>query len=338
MPVIRTGDVAYPGSASQSRPSIVSVADSIVELELTLRGELVVTGALTLREDNILRLIRRIQVNLGGNPIKIIGDNSGLGAAFKILYYMNQLQYGDLPEFTAPGTGVATHTFEAAVRIPFSLPENLSKQLGVGRHASAMQAVEEDLEVVIDWGDTTDIFSAGTATLQNTLVEIDAVTDPNINPVPQSFQLKEQTQNLQLTAGANTNEPAPLNRQGTVPYIFLLGIDNSVRDDDAYNRLRFFRNNNELEMDKSWLALKANAKSRAKLQGAVLPVGISMAIFDQAMDMSQAIPVGDQAETKGWRVDVDHDALTNDFRLFAHHFALEMLPGAVEIEAQKAGR
>lgn len=331
MPKVRTGQIALTEN-QQSNPSDIAIADTVTDLLLTLTGELNVTAAATLFEDGIMRLLQRIQVTLGGETIKEIGDNGVNGAALKMLFFFNQLQYGVLPQLTQPAVGVGVNAFNVSVRIPFSLPPRLSSALGAGRHISAMQAVDEDLQIVVDWGAVGDVISAGTATLQNVSLEVAAVTDPNLNEIETPMILNEKTQNLQLTTGANTADQVSLNRVGTVPYIMLLGIDAGARNSDVWNRLTYLRNTVERELDLSWDAMQAASKEAAGLQGVTLPVGVNMALFDESEDLSGALPVGDQRETKGWQLQINHDALTAAFRLFHHHYSLERIvaeaPGA----------
>lgn len=324
MPKIRTGQIPFTAN-SQSRPSLITVKDAITDVMLRLSGDLVVTGAVTLLEDNILRLVQRVQLLLDGNPFKIIGDSSGLGAAFKLLFYANKFQYGVFPPFTAPGVGVATHPFDVTVKIPLSLPRNLSDQMGMARHISSMIVGARDLEVNVDWGDTPDIFSAGVATLANVSIEVIAVTDPNLNEIEEHMILQEATQNLAVTAGVNAREQVVLNKSGLLPYIFMMGIDNGIRADAVWNRLLFLRNTTLQELDMSWEAMRAAAMQIASLQDAALPLGINLAVFDEDEDGAGALDVGDGEETSGWDLQVDHAALTAAFRLFAHHFAL--IPG-----------
>ena len=321
MPKPRSGTIAFVEGA-QARPFLVSVKDTMTDIILRLTGVLTVTVGLTLNEDDIMRLLRRIQFTLDGNPFKIIGDSSGNGAAGKLMYYANQLLYGVLPEYTPPGVGVAAHPFDLTIKIPLSLPKRLSGAMGQGRHITSLQTGARELEIVVDWGNLADIYSVGTATLANVQIEVIPVTDPRLNDMPNRMFLQEQTQNLQVTAGANTNEVVQLNKSGLVPYIIMLGLDTDVRNDAVWNRLYFRRNTTEVEIDMSWEAMKAEAKAAASLQGATLPAGINLALFDEAEDGQGMLDVGDQEFTKGWDLTVDHDALGAAFRLFAHHYAL----------------
>lgn len=325
MPKIRTGTIPFAAGA-QSRPHLITVKDAITDVMLRLTGELVVAvDVIALAEDDILRLVRRLQVTLDGMPLKIIGDSSIYGAAFKLLHYFNQIQFGTLPEYVPPGTAIATHAFSATVRIPFSMPERLAVGLGEGRHLSSLQIEARELEIVVDWGVVADVGTpagAGTAALQNVAIEVIAITDPSYNDLDERMILQEATQNLAVTAGANTNEQVPLNKSGLVPYIMLLGLDTSCRNDAVWNRLTFNRNTTNRELDMSWEAMRSATKDAGGLQGATLPTGVAMALFDEDKDGGGFLDVGDSEETSGWDLVVDHDALGAEFRLFAHHYAL----------------
>ena len=54
------------------------------------------------------------------------------------------------------------------------------------------------------------------------------------------------------------------------------------------------------EADLSWAAMKADAKEKAGLQAAVLPVGVNFAIFDEDGSGAGMLDVGDAVKTTGY--------------------------------------
>lgn len=321
----RVGVINF-ASGTQSEAFKIPIKKPIMFIDLIMTGTLVVTGALTLSEDNVLRILRRIQLLLGGKVKKTIGDNSVFASAGRLLYYMAQPLAGMVPDFVPPGVGVATHSFKAALRIFVGMPEQLSKNLENGdllRQATAMQPGSEDLELFVDWGTINDIFSAGAATFgDNPVLEVVVGYDDTIN-IPQAFEWQEFTQSLGIAtgAGANSDFTDDLQKFGTTPYALLMNFDTALLSDAEMNRLRFVINEQIDILDGSWDKLKSDFKAFSGLQAAV-PTGLALAMYDQQLDMGGAIQANDAKIISGWKVHVDHDALTATNRLYAHQFGL----------------
>lgn len=326
MPEIRVGTVAFAAS-QQSDPLLVNVADPITELRLRLTGELNVTVTVALNEDAIQRIVRRIQVTKGGVPIKIIGNNGVTGAAFRIMNPYNRFIFGSAPELVQPALVAGVNAFSATVQIPFTLPRKLYRGLGrgLGRFASMLLPGGEEVRLTVDWGAVADIVSSGTATLQNVQIEVVAVTNNTFNVrrnPPRNF-LKEVTQVLDITAGANTDEPLTLNRNGALPFMFMFNLDNGLRNNSVLNRLRFLQNASGILIDQSFQALRQNGVDLFNLQGATLLDGTAMVVFDRDGRLTGALDLDNPQVFNSFRVNVDHDALTGVFLLLTHHFFLD---------------
>lgn len=326
MPEVRVGEVAFAAS-QQANPLLVNVADPITELRLRLTGELNVTVTVALNEDAIQRIVRRIQVTKGGVPIKIIGNNGVTGAAFRLANPYNRFLFGNAPELVQPALVAGVNAFSATVQIPFALPRTLYQQLGggVGRFVSMLLPGGEEVRVIIDWGAVADIISSGTATLQNVSIEVVAITNNTFNVgenPPRSF-LKEVTQVLDITAGANTDEPITLNRNGALPFMFLFNLDNALRNNAVLNRLRFLQNATGILIDQSFQALRQDGVALFGMQGATLLDGTAMVVFDRDGDLTGALDLDNPQVFNSFRVNIDHDALTGTFLLIAHHFYLD---------------
>ena len=327
MPKIKVGDVALVDNGPS--PSVrIAVKDAIVDVVLCLTGSLVVSSALTLIEDDILNLVKRVVFLLGGKPLRTFGDNSRYGSAFRMLSLVhNRLWYGVLPDHSAPATGVATNAFRATVSVPFRLSDLLFRGVPkVGRNITAMLSGAQELEMVVDWGTTSDIFSAGAATFLDVKIEVIAVTDPSLNRLPRDARmlLREETQNLGVGAGANTAEVLDLNRRGQEPGMFVSVVDNSLRNDALVNRVQVKGNLSETLLDESWAALRAESRARSGLQVA-LPTGVAAAWFDEDGDLSGAVNLDDPAAVKSFQAILDRDAGTGTYKVQAHHVHLDPL-------------
>lgn len=321
----RVGVVNF-ASGTQSEAFKIPIRKPITFIDVILTGTLVVTGALTLSEDNVLRILRRIQLVLGGKVKKTIGDNSVFASAGRLLYYMAQPLAGIVPDFVPPGAGVATHAFKASLRIFVAMPEQLSKNIANGdviRQTTALQPGSEDLELFVDWGTINDIFSAGAATFGDApQLEVIVGYDETII-VAQALEWQEFTQSLALAsgAGANSDFTDDLSKFGSTPFALLMGFDTALLDSDVWNRLRFVVNEQIDILDGSWDFYQAAFKASSGLQAAS-PTGLGLALYDQALDLGGAIQTNDPSKISGWKVHLDHDALTATNRLYAHHFAL----------------
>lgn len=314
-------------SGAQADPFKIPIRDPITFIDVVLTGVITVTVATTLVEDNILNLLKRIQLVLGGRVKKTIGDNSPYGSAGRILYYSNPALFGNSPPFVAPGTGVAAHAFKAVLRIPVQMPPLLSRNMNplAFVKATALHIGSEDLELFVDWGTTADVWSAGTATFTTApSIEVVVGYDPSLGNVPQAFDFHEHTQSLALAsgAGANADFTDDLSKVGIVPYAFLLGFDNSVRADAVWNRLDFKINEQIDIIDGSWDFFKSMWQTAPQLQAVTPPVGVGLALFDQEMDGGGFLQINDPAVVSAWKLHLDHDALTSINRLYVHQYAL----------------
>ena len=326
MPEVRVGTINLNANA-QSDPLLVNVADPITELRLRLTGELNVTVTVALNEDAIQRIVRRIQVTKGGVPIKIIGNNGVTGAAFRIMNPYNRFLFGNAPELVQPALVAGVNAFSATVQIPFALPRTLYQQLGggVGRFASMLLPGGEEVRITIDWGAVADIVASGTAILQNTSIEVVAITNNTFNVgenPPRSF-LKEVSQVLDVTAGANPDEPLTLNRNGALPFMFMFFLDNALRNNDSLNRLRYLQNATGILIDQSWQALRQDGVALFGMQGTTLLDGTAMVVFDRDGNLTGALDLDNPRVFNSFRLNLDHDALTGTFLLMAHHFFLD---------------
>lgn len=314
-------------SGQQADPFKIPIHDPITYIDLILTGVITVTGAITLVENDIMNLLRRIQLVLGGRVKKTIGDNSIYGAGGRILYYSNQALFGNLPPYTAPGTGVAAHPFTLVVRIPVQMPFLLSKNIDplAFLKSTALHIGSEDLELFVDWGTTADVWSAGTATFTTApSLEIIVGFDPALTNVPQAFDFHEHTQSLALAsgAGANSDFTDDLSKIGITPYSFLMGINNSLRADGVWNRLDLKINEQLDIIDGSWDYYKSVYQTAAGLQAVTPPVGVALALYDQEMDGGGILQINDPAVVSAWKAHLNHDALTSINRMYVHHYAL----------------
>lgn len=329
---VKVGNIAYPNAAVQSPAFLVPVKNTLVALKLRLTGTVTVSTTITLVEDTIKNLLRRVEIRRGGIPFQTYGDNSVYGSGGKILFYLNKILRSVAPELADISTGAATYTIAMTIEIPFTYPKILgrnfqSKEKSIGLDFTAISPSKEDIEVVVDWGSAADYCTVpANAPLTNCSLEVIAVLAPEFDAVKNSKMLKFATQSLGIStgAGANTDDAQKLNAIGNVPAIFLLAINNGVKAgaDAVYNNLDFKINSNVSILKSSWGYLKARAREVAQYQSA-LDDGVNFALFDIRRDLTGLIPVGNRNYAAQWEVSVDHAALTSVNRLYAGHLFVD---------------
>lgn len=331
--MVRAGEIDFV-SGGRAITFRVPVKSTLKALHFRLTGNLVVTVAATLREDGVLRLVKRMEISVGGVKIKSIGDGSAYASAAVHCYYYNQLLYGALPNLSQPAVGVATNAFSADFAVPFEMPPALasmypSQVVGVGDKAmqiSARKITElsptgKDIEIDVDWGAVADVISAGTATLSSVKLEVVAEVEPELDIIQMPLLLQETTKQATLNAGANTREETDLDRFGIVPFIMVMAWDNSVRADNVFNRYQYVLNGDNYKIDMSWGLSKNDAKRAAGLQATTLPTGVNLGLFDREETGDGAI-ILDAGDVKRFSFFLDHAALTATFKVTLHQFQI----------------
>jgi hypothetical protein len=309
------------------------VHDALVELRLRFAGTLAVTVLATLYEDAPLTLAKQITIMRGGEKIKNIGLNSRVAAAGKVAHFMAQRLYGFLPELVAPAVGVGNNAFAFTTVIPFSLPPKISKgMMPGGKHGCALMPSDKDVEIDIDFGAVADVIATGTATLTGVTIEVIAVTDPNLNHLGRIvngtrrplFILCEHTKQIAIAsgAGANTDFSDDIDRLGALMHVGIIGWDNSIRSDTAYNFLSLRVNSTDHRVEGSWGALQTAAKGEAGLQAAAFPVGINWLPLDADENATGVLDTVGGGVTSV-KLHVDYDALTAANILAAHSYNLK---------------
>lgn len=328
MPQVRVGIVPFT-AGQQAQPLRVAVADPIDELELIYSGVITVpAGGCTWLEDQMLRVLRRIQMTIGGRPFKVIGDNSVFASGGRLLSHFTPLLYASRPLRNLAAATEGSNAFSYSMKIPFTMPPALSKKIRRrDRQATVLKTGGEDIDLVVDWGTIVDATATANVAIASANIEVIAHTDPSLAKLETSLALfKENTQQLAILAGANNAEELDLNRAGMEPYMLLWNIDDSLQDDAAINRLQIKANVTDVLADMSWLATQAVMQDAVGRQ--IAPdVGVSGILFDEGEDGESFLPAGDVALVRKLAAIVDHDALTATFRLIAHHYYIEVLRG-----------
>ncbi len=334
MRTVKLGSISYT-SDSQSPAFKVAVKDTISRIFLRLTGNVVVTGALTLTEDSILRLLQKIRVQIGGKDVKSYGLNNAIAAAGKRLYYANQYYYGVLPTLNEPAVGVATNPFDVMLTIPFALPPRLQENQPTaildantgqiagagaketfslnGRMASCLSPQDNEIEIVVDWGTHTDLYSAGTATgLTNCELEVIAELVPALNGIQMPYLWHQIDKNAELSAAASSEQETDLDKKGVCPWIDLLCFDNSLRADDVFNNLQVMVNGTYRAFYASFGAAKADLKQAGGLQATALPTGVNAIIFDKEENGEGGLVLDSGAISEAKFI-LDQDALTGTY-------------------------
>jgi len=332
---IRVG-VQTAVAGARTGPTKITLREALVGLQLVLYGVYTVpAGGATIKEDSIMRLLRRIELQLGGSPRKVWGDNSQYGAAGRVMYRLAQIMDGRRPEYSAPAATEGANAFRLALPVHFRLPDNAFPNMrSFDREVTAYLPglTGEDLEMYIDWGTAADVSDTANVALTSATCEIIAVSDTDLTEralalveagrKPFPYFLDESTQAIQLSTAAASAEEQDLNRLGYEPFCLLGCIDNGLANDAVLNRLAFLANVGEKQLDGSWDFFRSEFARKAK-SAANVDAGWALADYDGAGDMSGALALNDPTRIGSWRVSADHDALDNDpaSRLLVHHVA-----------------
>lgn len=330
MAQVRVGVVPYAVSR-QAQPLRVAVADPIDSLELVFTGIISVpAGGAVWLEDDMLRVLRRIQMTIGGRPFKIIGDNSQWASGGRLAHHFTKILYASAPLATPPAAAEGDNAFTYSMKIPFTLPEALSRKISLeNRKSTILKTGGEDIDFIVDWGAITDATATANVSITNAQVEVIANTDPLLVGLPRSLALlKENSQQLPILAGLNTAEELDLNRIGNVPYSLIWNIDNDLQDDISINRITIKANVTDILMDESWDALKAAMQDAVGRQ-VPADLGVNLILYDEGQAGDKILPAGDVALVRKLAATLDHDALTATYRLVFHHYYIETVAGAV---------
>lgn len=325
---IKVGSIVFQ-SGTRANTFKMPVADPVTEIRLAVTGNLDVTVAATLRQLGDLNIFKKITVSRGGRQIKVIGLNGQVASAGKFIYLTAQVAQGFLPDRTAPAVGVAVNPFSYTLPIFFEVPRTFLRNAGARAGAlTAIQPSEKSLDIDIDFGTVADVISAGTATLTGINIDVIAVVDTALHGIRNGktplMIFAEHSKQLAIAsgAGANTHFQDDIDAIGGLMQAALIGFDNSVLTDTAYNSLIMRVNGTDERISGTWLALKAATKGMAGLQGTILPEGLAWLQVDDGLDGTGIIDMSDTKLTKSVKVEVDHDALTATNILALHAYNL----------------
>lgn len=325
---IKVGSIVFQ-EGTRAATFKMPVADPVTAIRLAVSGVLAVTVPATLREFGHLNLFKQITIQRGGRQIKKIGLNSQVGSAGKVIYLASQVQDGFLPENSAPAVGVANNPFNYVLPINFAIPRVFLRHAGAGAgNLTAIQPSEKSLDIDIDFGATADVISAGTATLTGVTIDVIAEVDTALHVIRHkkfpAMILAEHTKQLGIAsgAGATSEFSDDLDAVGGLIQCALIGWDNSLLTDEAYNTIKVMVNGTDERISGTWRTLKAQTKGMAGLQAASLPTGLAWLIVDAALDGTGLIDMSDTKLTKSVKVKVDHDALTAVNLLAVHQYNL----------------
>ena len=211
-------------------------------LFLRVSGILTVTAAITLRENNILNLIKNIQIKMEGAVT--LKNFSGVNA-FLAAKYEDMTQ----PVLSAPATADGANAFNAVIPISFALPPSYSQQ---NRFSTLMDSsLFKSLQILITTGDADDIFSAGTATLSSVVYEIQSSELTGItNRIVDSNFESQQDKNF-TSASTNLEHEMPVD--GSLYRRFGIRVnDNGAQSDAMLNRIKLKANGTNILVDLAW--------------------------------------------------------------------------------------
>jgi hypothetical protein len=210
---------------------------------IRLSGTLTVTAAITLIENNILNLIKNIQIKAEGaiTPKNMNGV---------LAYLIGKYEYHVAPTLSAPGTADGAQTFNVSIPISFILPTDYGK---TNRYATLFDSDPlKTLQLLITTGDTADIFSAGTATMSATY----SIHSSEISGIRNRVtDLNQENQHDKSFSSASTALEHDLPLGNLYRRFAFRALNNGSQSDAVLNSIKVQANGTNILADITWAEL-----------------------------------------------------------------------------------
>lgn len=237
-------------------------------LWLRITGNLVVTVLATLHEDGILNLIRRIELLANGKDVikSLSGYNLG---------QINRDYFSTAPMVSEPAVGVATNAFEVLLHLPFQMIEEDLRGSLDPRNLTGY-------DLNIQWGTVSNVITAGTATLTNVTLRVEAdETEPGMGlDAMTEFWVRHTTIRKAFTQSGETEIDLPI---GNTYRGFLIVVREGAtlaRSNAPLDETLVELVENGTEKHRSYLADTLRGRNQLMNQGA-LPTGVYLLKLDE---------------------------------------------------------
>lgn len=251
-------------------------------LHVRIQGSMVVSGALTLKENGIINLLKNIN-------LKIDGRLSPKNASAVLFHFGAMYENQQRPRFQDTLTTVATHTFYCDVPIRFKLPNKVAQPYGFLLNSDPFKT----FQLFLTTGSTADVFSAGTATLSGLTYEIwSEEIVPNKIPV---LDLNQENQQDVTWTAANSKLQYELPLGNLYKRLLFRVEDNGVQSDTKVTKVRVLVNGTEILHEMTWAELLDFNQNYYHITPAT---GIAILEFDERGGFSEVIPSGNLSTFK----------------------------------------
>jgi hypothetical protein len=207
---------------------------------LRIAGTLTVTAAVTLRENNILNLIKSIQIKAGGavTPKNLNGVNA---------FLIGKYEYGVSPVLSAPGTADGANTFNASIPIHFILPPTYGRS---NRYATLFDSDPlKTLQLILTTGDVDDVISAGTATMTATY----SLHSSELSGIKSRLtDMNQENQQDKSFSSASTALEHDMNLGNLYRRFAFRVLNNGAQSDTLLNSIKVQANGTNILADISW--------------------------------------------------------------------------------------
>lgn len=196
-------------------------------LWIRIAGNLVVTSAVTLKENGILNLLKNIQIKAEG---ALVPKNMSGVLAYLTAKYENRVA----PTLSQPAVGVATNAFNASIPISFILPPDYGR---ADRSSTLFDSFPlKTLQLILSTGDVDDVISAGAATFSNLSYSVHSAEIAGITTrATDSNQESQQDKNF-TSASTALEHDMPV---GNIYRRFAIrAVDNGVQSDAVLNSIQ----------------------------------------------------------------------------------------------------
>jgi hypothetical protein len=248
-------DVALNAEKSTSK---IPARGLLLALIIRIVGEFVIVDddADSLLEDGVLRLIKKVELKVGSQTLKLWWG--------PMLYQVNALLGQFAGALTQPGFTEATQPFELALRLPLALDSlaGLIYALPVGKNGFP------PLTLVITYGGVYDVFVTGgseTITIQNCVVEVTGEYESEVPNLPYALCREVETVTPLITAspasGLEIVLPATLDG---LRRVYLLASDDDLRDNAIVTDVALRPDVGILQGESTFLSLRDATTGRFK--------------------------------------------------------------------------
>jgi hypothetical protein len=243
---------------------------------IRIAGTLTVTAAVTLQENSILNLLKKIQIKAEGaiTPKNMNGV---------LAYLIGKYEYNVAPTLSAPGTADGAQTFNASIPISFILPPAYGRQ---NRYATLFNSDPlKSLQIILNTGDVDDVISAGTATIAATY----SVHSSELSGIKNRMvDLSQENQQDKSFSSASTALEHDFPLGNLYRRLAFRVLNNGTQSDTLLNRIKVQANGTNILADIAWNQLLDINKQKYQME--TMTTGFAILDFDDRNLFAELIP------------------------------------------------